>query len=55
MKQRFDEIKTINSRDSLLDEFDDEIFNSLVDKIEILTSTHFVFELRSGLSVEEMG
>ena len=55
LKQRFDEIlETINSRDSLLDEFDEEIFNALVEKIEILTPTHFVFELKSGMRVEEI-
>ena len=37
-------LETINSRDSLLGEFDEEIFNSLVEKIEILTPTNFVFE-----------
>ena len=56
LKARFDEIiQTINSRDSLLEVFDEEIFNALVEKIEILTPTHFVFELKSGLRVEEMG
>jgi len=51
LKGRFDEIlQTINSRDSLLE----EIFNALVEKIEILTPTHFVFELKSGLRVEEI-
>ena len=46
LKQRFDEIlDTINSRDSLLEEFDEEIFNALVEKIEVLTPAHFVFEL----------
>ena len=35
------EIETINSRDSLLEEFDEEIFNALVEKIEILTPTHY--------------
>jgi len=30
------------------------IFNALVEKIEILTPTHFVFELKSGLRVEEI-
>ena len=55
LKQRFDEIlETINSRDSLLEEFDEEIFNALVEKIEILTPAHFVFELKSGLRVEEI-
>ena len=55
LKQRFDEIlETINSRDSLLEEFDEEIFNALVEKIEIISPTHFVFVLKSGLRVEEI-
>ncbi len=55
LKQRFDEIvETINSRDSLLEEFDEQIFNALFEKIEILTPTHFVFELKSGLRVGEI-
>jgi site-specific DNA recombinase len=55
VKQRFDEIlQTINSRDSLLEEFDEQIFNALVEKIEILTPSHFVFELMSGLRVKEI-
>ncbi|MHB8076313.1 hypothetical protein [Desulfosporosinus fructosivorans] len=54
LKQRFDEIlEAINSRDSLLEEFDEEIINALVEKIEILTPAHFVFELKSGMRVEE--
>ncbi len=56
LKERFDEIlQTINSRDALLEEFDEEIFNALVEKIEILTPAHFIFELKSGLRVEEIG
>ncbi|MDR3544053.1 MAG: hypothetical protein P4L69_24320 [Desulfosporosinus sp.] len=55
LKERFDKIVlTINSRDSLLEEFDEEIFNALVKKIEILTPAHFVFELKSGMRVEEI-
>ncbi|MCB8815907.1 hypothetical protein [Desulfosporosinus shakirovi] len=42
------------NRDSLLEEFDDEIFSALVEKIEILTPTHFVFGLKSGMRVEEI-
>ncbi|HBW34512.1 recombinase zinc beta ribbon domain-containing protein [Desulfosporosinus sp. BICA1-9] len=54
LKQRFDEIlETINGRDSLLEAFDEEIFNALVEKIEILTLAHFVFEIKSGVRVEE--
>jgi len=56
LKRRFDEIiQTMNSRDSLLEVFDEEIFNALVEKIEILTPTHFIFELKSGMRVEEIG
>ncbi len=55
MKQRFDKIpETINSRDSLLEEFAEEIFNALVEKIEILTPTHFVFELKRGVKREKI-
>jgi len=36
-----------------LKKFDEQIFNALVEKIEILTPAHFVFELKSGLRVEE--
>lgn len=54
LKERFDEIlETIDSRESLLDEFDEQIFNALVEKIEVLTPTHFVFILKSGMRVEE--
>jgi len=54
LKQRFDKIlQTINSRNSLLEEFDEQIFNALVEKIEILTPAHFVFELKSGMRVVE--
>jgi len=54
LKQRFDEIlETINSRDPLLEEFDEEIFIALVEKIEILTPTHFVFALKSGMRVNK--
>ena len=38
----------------MLDEFDEEIFNALVEKIEILTPTHFVFELKCGMKVGEV-
>jgi len=56
LKQRFDEILgTINSRDSLLEELDEQIFNALVEKLEILTPTHFIFELKNGMRVEEIG
>lgn len=56
LKQRFDEIlEAINSRDSLLEEFDEEIFNALVEKIEVISPTRYIFELKSGMRVEEGG
>ena len=40
------------NKTAFLEEFDEELFNALVEKIEILTPAHFVFELKSGLRVE---
>jgi DNA repair exonuclease SbcCD ATPase subunit len=45
-KERVDEIiKVIKEKKGLLTEFDDKIFNALIDRIEVLESTHFVFML----------
>ena len=53
-KERVDEIiKVIKEQEGLLTEFDDKIFNALIDRIEVLESTHFVFILRNGMRVEE--
>ena len=41
-------LETINSRELLLEEFNEQIFIALVEKIEILTPTHFVFEYEIG-------
>ena len=38
----------------MLEEFDEQIFNALVEKIEILAPTHFIFELKSGMRVDEI-
>ena len=55
LKQRVNEIvQTMNSRDSLLEEFDDEIFDALIEKIEILTPAHVFLKLSSGWRVEEL-
>ncbi|WP_052661249.1 recombinase family protein [Clostridium aceticum] len=45
-------IEILDSMDGLLEEFNDEIFNALVEKIEILEPRHFVFVLKSGVRVE---
>ncbi|WP_242652578.1 recombinase family protein [Desulfofarcimen acetoxidans] len=46
-------IETLNGWQGLLVEFSDEIFNALVEKIEVISPTHFVFILKSGMRVEE--
>ena len=46
-------IETINSWQGLLVEFSDGIFNVMVEKIEVISPTHFVFTLKSGMKVEE--
>ncbi|MBK5242048.1 recombinase family protein [Clostridium sp.] len=46
-------IKVINEQEGLLSEFDENIFNALVEKIEILQPTHFVFVLKNGMRMEE--
>jgi site-specific DNA recombinase len=53
-KERIKEIiYTINEREELLEQFDDDIFNALVEKITILSPAHFLFTLKSGLEIEE--
>jgi len=55
MKTRVNDIiELIKGRTEALEEFDGEIFNALVEKIEIISSTHFVFEFKNGVRVEEI-
>ena len=54
LRRRVNEIvEAINSRQELLEEFDENIFNALVEKIEVISPAHFVFVLKSGMRVEE--
>jgi len=54
LKGRMDEIiEIVNGRQEALQEFDESIFNALVEKIEIISPAHFVFELKNGIRVEE--
>ncbi len=54
LRRRVNEIvEAINSRQELLEEFNEDIFNALVEKIEVISPTHFVFVLKSGMRVEE--
>lgn len=46
-KRVYESIDVINSRKELLEEFDKDIFNALIEKIEILEPTHFI--LKSGM------
>ncbi|WP_240343729.1 hypothetical protein [Paenibacillus sp. SYP-B3998] len=43
----------MNERQGLLEQFDDDLFNALVETITILSPAHFVFVLKSGLELEE--
>jgi len=52
LKARVDGIiEVLKGRQEDLEEFDDGIFNALVEKIEIVSPMHFVFELKSGMRV----
>jgi site-specific DNA recombinase len=54
LRRRVNEIiETINSRQELLEEFDENIFNALVEKIEVISPAHFIFVLKSGIRIEE--
>lgn len=54
-KKRVQEIVNVfKQKEGLLEQFDDGIFNALVEKIEILSPTHFVFVLKNGMIVEEI-
>lgn len=44
----------LNSREELLEEFDKDIFNALVDKNEIISKTHFIFVLKSRIRINEL-
>ncbi|MEK4458166.1 recombinase family protein [Paenibacillus sp. FSL R10-2748] len=55
IKERVDEIIQILSlRKDILEQFDDNLFNALVEKITILSPAHFVFTLKSGMSIDEI-
>ncbi|WP_179031580.1 recombinase family protein [Paenibacillus kribbensis] len=55
IKERIDEIiQILSSRHYILEQFDDNLFNALVEKITILSPAHFVFTLKSGMSIDEI-
>ncbi|MGG1643694.1 recombinase family protein, partial [Paenibacillus sp. NRS-1782] len=55
VKERVDEIiQILNSRQDILEQFDDNLFNALVEKITILSPAHFVFTLKSGMDIDEI-
>ena len=45
-------IGVIKGRQEAIEEFDESIFNALVERIEVVSPAHFVFELKSGVKVE---
>ncbi|UOE94746.1 hypothetical protein [Alkalihalobacillus sp. LMS39] len=53
-KKRVQEIiEVFKQKEGLLEQIDDGIFNALVEKIEILSPTHFVCVLKSEMRMEE--
>ncbi|TQR98199.1 recombinase family protein [Paenibacillus ottowii] len=55
IKEQIDEIiQLLSSRQDILKQFDDNLFNALVEKITILSPAHFVFTLKSGMSIDEI-
>lgn len=53
-KKRVQEIiEVFKQKEGLLEQIDDGIFNALVEKIEILSPTHFVFVLKSEMRMEK--
>lgn len=55
IKKRIESIKqVVSSKEELLEAFDADIFNALVDKIEIIDKTHFCFVLKNGVRVDRI-
>jgi site-specific DNA recombinase len=55
IKHRVNEIiQVMNTRQDLLEQFEDDLFNALVEKITILSPAHFVFTLKSGMEIIEL-
>ncbi len=55
LKERVDEIiQVLSSQQDILEQFDDNLFNALVEKITILSPAHFVFTLKSGMDIDEI-
>ncbi|WP_240421828.1 hypothetical protein [Paenibacillus periandrae] len=55
IKNRVNEIvQVMNALQDLLEHFDDELFNALVEKKTILSPTRYLFTLRSGMEIEEL-
>lgn len=55
IKERVDEIiQVLSTQQDILEQFDDNLFNALVEKIMILSPAHFVFTLKSGMSIDEI-
>ncbi|WP_254207540.1 hypothetical protein [Paenibacillus sp. AK121] len=55
IKERVDEvIQILSLREDILEQFVDKLFNALVKKITVLSSAHFVFTLKSRMSIDEI-
>jgi hypothetical protein len=45
--------RVIEMRENTLTEFDDYIFENLIEKVVVITTTHLEFHLKNGMKVEE--
>lgn len=55
IKERVDEvIQILRLREDILEQFDNNLFNALVEKITVLSSAHFDFTLKSGMTIDEI-
>ncbi|MFD3156683.1 hypothetical protein ACFIJ5_07455 [Haloimpatiens sp. FM7330] len=43
----------IKIKEITLTEFDDDIFENLIEKVVVITPTHLEFHLKNGMKVEE--
>ncbi|MEK4349204.1 hypothetical protein MKX41_00050 [Paenibacillus sp. FSL R5-0475] len=53
-KQTNETIQVMYTRQNLLEQFDDEQFNALVEKITIPSPTRYLFTLKSGMEIGKM-
>ncbi len=54
IERRIEDIRNvISEREELLKHLDEEIFNALIDKMKIISKTHFYFVLKNRVKIEK--